>query len=1016
MDLPESDSRKQQLIQYLGTLINALEDGPLGWLFKGRESAYLKALRKEKEHLEKSIVSTEAEIAEEHDKIAKLVKKIEGIEEVKQRRMTGAGKRVERLRERDSELWDRVFYKPASKIDEITRSEDSQALSNLLAIPTLGLNKLFSSKISPTEAERRKDKLREQYNRRSEPLDRKIEKAERKLTAKRSNIVADHEARKEPIRNDVLSRRAHVSWLQDLIDQFQRGLRMTDEAVNINEELERYAVRNNTTIDRIRRIGGSSVSALTSGQFKLADLESLAQWAEDNRGKNPDNERERLALKQFVNHTMIPHLDYFVIRALGNEKRKNISANEYPMLQQLSGYSYVLSAAQNATHFSVSDFEEEDAVKKRVEAGKKPLDLTFIRNSDLGDHNTRLAKAEERVHASFNAYRDMFKGAEKEIERVAEELAARKKQEAQTRKELKKARNKNEKLDDKVQVARMQLEASKGAYEAEDETRLLLSAGEAVIHATGKQLAKKVGKAIAKRIPFIGDIISIAEDVAGTPNGVIHDVNRMIAHKEAAEVEFKSKEQVIRFLQDRKVDVTPLEIAVIDLATKINQLGTDQKFQAELKDTTKQEAIAEAFIARYLIQFGRTMTEVTASIAKQEGFAKIDGVFNAFDKRSRVGEAFENLCFGIADSNDVAVLLAESNALDNPKKPEERVLKRVVESRLKSNTAELLAHASKVDLIYQANLTGLGTKLHADRQMVRSEQDTRVKALFSDAFGVDSDMHALTTLGAADVKQMFDFYLHRHGSDFMTDTKLRDGVVTAEQPDKKVNVLPDREIGKYVGLAKQARGYRQEIPDISDMFMRICGYEYFIPQSPNDAENPRYNIMKDNPEAPASYVMVNTVVQNFIERMQLDSIDKYRQKVGDKLDALIAQTFMDFFSEVGSQDAADPDLVGKRQVVKTAAKEGTRYGFVFDDYSDHITNSALGKYDVFLQIYARNLEKTLEVVPDKDRKALKRQIDEVRSTSAELAPVVVESGTVPALKRARNENHSHENTHWRGGR
>ena len=89
---------------------------------------------------------------------------------------------------------------------------------------------------------------------------------------------------------------------------------------------------------------------------------------------------------------------------------------------------------------------------------------------------------------------------------------------------------------------------------------------------------------------------------------------------------------------------------------------------------------------------------------------------------------------------------------------------------------------------------------------------------------------------------------------------------------------------------------------------------------------------------------------------------------------------------------------------------------MFDDYSDHITNSALGKYDVFLQIYARNLEKTLEVVPDKDRKALKRQIDEVRSTSAELAPVVVESGTVPALKRARNENHSHENTHWRGGR
>ncbi len=114
--------------------------------------------------------------------------------------------------------------------------------------------------------------------------------------------------------------------------------------------------------------------------------------------------------------------------------------------------------------------------------------------------------------------------------------------------------------------------------------------------------------------------------------------------------------------------------------------------------------------------------------------------------------------------------------------------------------------------------------------------------------------------------------------------------------------------------------------------------------------------MAGNPEAPAAYVMADEVIHRFIEQLKFSSIEHYRTKVGDRLDNLIAQTFMDFFAELGNRHSADPTLGLKRAELKSAAGEDNAYGFAFDSYAKAITKDALSSFDLFLSLYRRNLE------------------------------------------------------------
>jgi hypothetical protein len=621
---------------------------------------------------------------------------------------------------------------------------------------------------------------------------------------------------------------------------------------------------------------------------------------------------------------------------------------------------------------------------------------------------TRLRRALGEVNGTIGQYEGMFKAIDQQIAEIHLEIAQKRGIIDERGVYLKDARRANEFRADRMQEYRFRLEASLDAANIKS-----AAAGGKTVG----QGAAMIAEMILDGVPILGGLSKKISQMVGVPNPV-RAAGEAAMTQAVARTETRASREILAYYTAKQIDEGAIEREIQTIKDGVKKLEKNTEFKRFEQDKTKQKAVAEAFVNKLMLNFGQHMSENLLAVCEEHGIAKIDDFFAAFDGDPRLKEAFTNLGFGYADSNDLSVIFAEVAALKGDS-PAHKAAHEFLETVLKPNIDSLYMHASKVDLIYQANLTGLGTDLHSARHMIRGEHDMRVKALFGDSFGVNSEMGALTVRGAVDVKNLFDYYMHRHGKTTLTDTKIHDGLVTGNKAPKRVSVLDERAMAEHKELAKGSRGYRQDGPDISDMFLRICGYEYFRPQAPNGVA--QGNIMANNPEAPASYQMTNRVIQDFIRKLSFGHIDDYRAKVGtkadeaSKLDNLIAQTFMDFFAEVGGIHAADPKLGGKRSDLKAAAKETGTFGFAFDSYERLITKDALGRFDLFLEIYKRNLENQLRDASVTDGQLLREQITAVAEiTKQQLNPPVVEPGSENHRHRARLANHTFENTHWRG--
>lgn len=730
--------------------------------------------------------------------------------------------------------------------------------------------------------------------------------------------------------------------------------------------------------------------------FTLDDIEVMlaASQAQPNQPASELSNVTR-ARMELVNNVIIPHIDYFIISALrAEENAEAVDFASYPNIQRVAG-----------TQYDLSKFKQQARSRQSAEGGLK---FGYLHDESQGDHMTRLHRALKEVDGTIGEHEATFKRIEAEIADIYLKIDQNRGLADEKGKYLADAKKGNEFRTDRIHEYSIRANSARLSAEVRNQERAKATFGQTLSY----WLAKGT-----QGIPILEGITEAVAEHVGHPN---FGNNRALirATSAAAKVDAEAAEAIIEYYQGKQIDTDAIEREIKIVRAGINKMQQDQGFKRLEQDKTKQKAIAEAFVNKLMLNFGQHMSENLLAVCEEHSIEHVDDFFAAFKGDPRLHEAFTNLCFGYADSNDLSVIFAEVAGMKGDE-PAQAAAREYVERVLKPNIDDLYAHASKVDLIYQANLSGLGTDLHNARHMIRSEHDMRVRALFGDSFGVDSQMGALTVRGAVDVKNLFDYYMHRHGKTTLTDTKIHDGLVTGNKAPKRVSLLDDTAMVEHKELAKASRGYRQDGPDVSDMFLRICGYEYFVPQAPNDAQ--RSNIMANNPEAPASYQMANRVVKEFIQKLSFAHIDDYRAKVGttdktpSKLDNLMAQTFMDFFSEVGAIHAADAKLGGKRADLKAASKETGTFGFAFDSYERLITKDSLGRFDLFLEIYKRNLEVQLRDASVEDGKLLRDQIAAVAElTQHQLNPNVVEPGSEQDRHQARLANHTFANTHWRG--
>lgn len=391
-------------------------------------------------------------------------------------------------------------------------------------------------------------------------------------------------------------------------------------------------------------------------------------------------------------------------------------------------------------------------------------------------------------------------------------------------------------------------------------------------------------------------------------------------------------------------------------------------------------------------------------------------------------QALSNLCYGHANSNDMAVLLADVNAMRSDSlQPHEKALKRFVERVVKGNIAHYMTRASQIDVIADLGLVDFATmsvdhskavgdlvrgvqELTADemgKRQVDAATRLALTSMFSQQFGV-------THIGQYDVTRMFSYYLHRHGKDELIAAELHDGQVTDVQTPKRVSLRSPREMQGFIERTKEsARRGREEQPDVGDLFLRTCGYEYYLPQAV--ITSGRGNRFKENPEAPVAYPMVNRVAQNFIERMSLTDIATYRQQVGEKLDGVIAQTFIDFFQQVGREHAQK--FAVERERLRDA-HSNDNYGPRFDAYEDKIADDVLARFPEFIKLYERNLAKELQGAQEPEAAILQQQVASLHQNAKDyLAPAVPQPGSFQARQAAREQDHRGTNMteQWRFG-
>jgi TPR repeat protein len=526
----------------------------------------------------------------------------------------------------------------------------------------------------------------------------------------------------------------------------------------------------------------------------------------------------------------------------------------------------------------------------------------------------------------------------------------------------------------------------------------------------------------------------IAAQAAGTQGGFVERIGEHLANRSirasgdlaASRNEKFYNDMAIKELADRRIDVSVIKKDVGELAQLIKKLDHTAAVLALKKDKEQRNQLLGSMLLQRIIHSGLQNCELLENYCQAHEVKDVESFLHAFEANAPLHDALHHMVLGHADTRDMKIILAESNALRGKASliPEEQVLRDFVESCLKRNIDSFFSRASQIDVIQQLgvidfdrfavlkNLSAPAGREEASGFDVRSKLDLDTRTLITGMFARE---FGFSHIGNYDVRRLFSFYLHRHGDKQLFAGELRDGQVLDENDRKAVSARHPNDMEDFNAMVKESykRG-RKDQPSIGNLLLRVCGYEYFLPQAVRTVgENNRF---ADNPEAPASYEMANTVIHCFVKSLAgielgkgsniKEELEHYRSTVGDVLDAVIAQSFIDYFQYLGKEHAAS--FAQLRERLQSSFQHDS-YGPRYDAYVSAITKDAIrpDRFKDFLKIYARNLEAQMEIARDSELDILERQLKDARdkALNALVPETLVKPGSVEALARAREGHH-----------
>ncbi len=784
--------------------------------------------------------------------------------------------------------------------------------------------------------------------------------------------------------------------------------------IKVARQLNQYAQFNGISVDDVFAIKDSELhdilDRVLKGQPKASDVDRLIAISGDLQNQNVVTPEIR-TLKQFINHVVIPNKTYFDIAASYADDIRSQDLSTFPPLEILNDKSLTMSGRLVSTEGALTD--EARAAKEKKDLLRKDAKVA-VRERVVGDAVYHLMQESDQPHlkkmkalaqaneAEIEQYADIFSGVEEAMAKLAQSKAELGDGASKLSLEINEGEKSNKQIDSRIHETTSRNDAKQKAAKWGGYARSALAYGGAIaLDMMGGMGAVTTTVAatdtsehgIKKLLHFI------KPHAAKATKDSMHSLSYTGGQFVSTHVENSALDDYMFSLQLQKTDVVALQSEITNVQTAIRATQESEAFQALIHDEAKRSQVAETLLLRSIIRNGYNNSLEIEETCQQCGVVSIDDFLDHY-KGTRLGLALKKQCHGIANSNDLSIILAEADCLRGDLSPHDQALKDYVEDMVKPNVASYYSKASKMDVITHHHLTGFGNELHFEAEM-QLETARAVSVLLANEFG-------MSVVGREDVRGMFDFWLHRHGDRRLYDEKIRDGEMSDEYPDKRVSYMPEASIDRFVDMAKRSvSSGRKTFPKVGDMFMRICAYEYFLPQAIQTGG--KDNIFTDNPESPSAYPMVNGVISDFVRRLSFTDIDDYRAKIGERLDNVIAQSFIDFFAKLGQEHQENDNLKGIRGRLKDAANYDD-YAPVFDRYTKNITRDALTRFDLFLDVYKQNLEKQFECSTEKDRAVLTEQIEAVKELAdGKLNPQIVKPGTHEAKLRAHDESHIGEN-------
>ncbi|MBN8669498.1 MAG: hypothetical protein J0L80_02355 [Chitinophagales bacterium] len=763
--------------------------------------------------------------------------------------------------------------------------------------------------------------------------------------------------------------------------------------------LTQYAVQHHTTNDEITLYlqkkaphCAAALLALLRADFTTKDLQLLKEYA---ASASIDDSPEKLATLQFLNHSVLNHIDFFEIWAskihdIENRKDKirkalkEYNTTEIPKLEILGETALKLSGTKQPKPSSphASKHGEiralDDGTKAKTTAQQNVTSVVAqLKDTSQGDLKQRHQKACEEIAEYQNRFTHFFSGINSALKDI----------------------------DVRLDRAEMKADSAWNAFASAEGLANAIAVAEFNSPEAIRDFNRKLlwSGVVAQSIGH-GAVAAMTGGGSLAAQGI--PVGELLAGEVRTHLQYERNKELYKLQMDsllrrQRRDPSELHDSYKKLEEEVNKLADSKEFCTYITNSGLLQDIQATYFLLPRLRAGAININAIEKRTQKAGYAKIDDFINDLkSSNARLAEAMENSLYGIANSNDLQVLLADANRIGEPQTPKETVLVEYVETTVKKYYPDQSKQASIIDHLQARNALYTGHPFHSFSEVVKLETDSALKALFAGE-------GEFSLVGSNDVHRMFSYYQARHGDKRFI--KLLDNVQTLDghnRDDKATKIMDQTELDILVSDPENRHNKETLIPRVP-IFLEICAYEYLLSQGANIMKDRR---LINTPEVLGTYKMINQTTDYFLDKIALRQA-RNGKLLGHQIESLIAQTFVDFYAELGAAHVTDPDIIKHSKNLKSMYTDGN-FPQASGQYADDITEKSADSFELFLRVYKHNLEHYLEVATKENKSALLEQLAGVKEMmkDIQIGDDILLPNSEGARLRAHYRNHTLNNT------